>query len=95
MILCHKCSGTFTATESLYGCSCISGYPRGFEKELTFEQASVEQFKRIVQRVILFTFQKREPSEFSSEIQRLQLIAKKCPALECGVVDWKMLARES
>lgn len=45
MILCHKCAGTFEQHPFLEGCRCISGYPRGFEPNLTEQQALEEQIK--------------------------------------------------
>ena len=46
MILCHKCSGTFDNVPGLNFCQCMSGYPRGFEKEVDMAMAKEIQFKR-------------------------------------------------
>jgi hypothetical protein len=64
MFLCHKCSGLLANRESenvtgLRGCSCISGYYRGFEADLTREQAIGEQVKAAQSRIELYKRQGR------------------------------------
>lgn len=43
MILCHKCAGTFQEVDGLNACRCISGYPRGFEPDVTPVEAAKKQ----------------------------------------------------
>jgi hypothetical protein len=64
MFLCHKCSGLLANRESenvtgLRGCSCVSGYYRGFEADLTREQAIGEQVKAAQSRIELYERQGR------------------------------------
>lgn len=79
MILCHKCKGVLAVGEEndkgLLGCSCISGYVRGFEPYLTREQAIAEQIQAQRQWIDLYTRQGRTETE-------IQRVREKLAALE-------------
>ena len=75
MFLCHKCSGLLVNRESenvtgLLGCSCISGYYRGFEADLTREQAIDEQVKAAQSRIELYKRQGRSGNNDYSGYER-------------------------
>ena len=80
MILCHKCSGVLASDAAedisgLLGCSCISGYVRGFESELSRKDALVKQIK--AQNIWLALYQQqgraqRELDSVKNTINRLE-----------------------
>lgn len=72
MILCHKCDGTFTIVSGLYTCSCMSGYPRGFENELTMEQALAKQASAKVKWLALYRSQERTEEDIEYCMQRYE-----------------------
>jgi len=90
MILCHKCSGTIEMVEGLNSCQCINGYRRGFEEEVTFEQAATIQAKREIEWFAIYVSQRRE-SEFNPE--RLIRAIRSSTAFGHGTVDWEALAK--
>lgn len=74
MILCHKCGGILAATKNedckgLHGCSCISGYVRGYEPELTREQAIESQIKYAEENVLLYMRQNRPLTEINQALR--------------------------
>jgi hypothetical protein len=92
MYLCHKCSGVLVAPTKEHGlneCQCISGYYRGFEPNLTPEQAATEQVKRELEWLALFISQKR-PEHWNPT--RLIRAMAKCPHVGHGVIRWEQLA---
>lgn len=59
MILCHKCAGLLACDDKenvagLRPCRCISGYVRGFEKEVTRLQAIEKQIRAAEQWIALY-----------------------------------------
>lgn len=92
MILCHKCSGLLSGEKDtgLYGCQCISGYIRGFEPEVSLEQAAIEQVKREIEWFALYVSQGR-PESWKSD--RLARAIKACKAFGHGSVNWEMLIK--
>jgi hypothetical protein len=79
MFLCHKCSGLLANRESenvtgLRGCSCVSGYYRGFEADLTREQAIGEQVKAAQSRIELYERQGRAGQLLAYEQEWLKKI---------------------
>lgn len=93
MILCHKCAGTFDTVQGLNSCQCISGYARGFEPELSFEQAATEQVKQEMEWIALFISQGRAESEFKSTFTRLRIAMGSSPVCGHGTIKWKELAK--
>ena len=82
MILCHKCSGVLASrgenTDGLFGCGCISGYVRGFEPNLSRQEAVVSQIKATNQRISLFVSQGRGDDYIAplrSRIAKLESLA--------------------
>lgn len=75
MILCHKCAGTFTETPGLNPCRCISGYPRGFEPDLSEREAALTQARRELDWLKLYVEQGRRPDDGCVQvaIDRLRL----------------------
>jgi len=68
MYLCHKCAGVLLSeeqenTEDLLGCSCISGYYRGFEPKLNRKEAIAKQIARQIEWIELYTRQNRTNEE--------------------------------
>lgn len=77
MLLCHKCSGVLSKSEhedtsGLHGCECISGWVRGFEPNLTREEAIAEQIKACDQWIELFQHQGRSQDWIDEQEQRKQ-----------------------
>lgn len=93
MILCHKCSGTFEHVPELSPCECISGYPRGFEKVLTLEEAATEQAKAEIEKLSLYSSQGRSKNDpcIQSALYRLMLAMKTSPHFGHGVVQFSKL----
>ena len=79
MYLCHKCAGLLLNEESedvagLRGCGCISGYYRGFEKNLTREQGIEQQVVTIKERIKLYERQGRAGQLLAYEQEWLKKI---------------------
>jgi hypothetical protein len=75
MILCHKDAGLLAArkdenVEGLLSCGCMSGWVRGFEPDLTREQAVAVQIKMQDSWIALYTTQKRADAEIEKVRQR-------------------------
>jgi hypothetical protein len=94
MYLCHKCSGTFEIVEGLNSCQCMSGYYRGFEKDVTFEQAATLQAIQEIEWLALYLSQGRtkDDQSYLTALERLKVAMKSSPAFGHGVVDWNALA---
>ena len=82
MILCHKCGGLLASrdgnTDGLYGCGCISGWVRGFEPNLSREEAIASQVNSTKQRISLFVSQGRGDDYIAplrERISNLELLA--------------------
>jgi len=62
MKLCHKCGGVLEGDRQdvLYPCFCVSGYVRGFEPDVTFDQAREEQRNAVKQELALYRMQGRK-----------------------------------
>lgn len=75
MILCHKCSGILANSgkdsSGLFGCACISGYVRGFEKVLNREQAINAQIRASRWRIDLIAKQGGTEEAKAPYIKRL------------------------
>ena len=77
MILCHKCTGLLAYGESeniagLRGCSCISGWVRGFEPYLNREQAIDAQINRTQERIAMYAQQGRSAQYLDPENKKLK-----------------------
>ncbi len=96
MKLCHKCEGTFVIVDGLNSCQCISGYERGFEPNVTFEQAATAQAKREIEWLSLFVSQGRESTDdaWIRTLSRLKIVMKSSPLFGHGIVNWDGLAYE-
>jgi len=69
-ILCHKCAGVLSGkvkNTPLNYCRCISGWIRGFEKSLTFEEAKQEQIQMAKSWIQLYKRQERDQSWIDKE----------------------------
>jgi len=69
MYLCHKCCGTFEIHEHLQSCCCISGYYRGFEKDLTLKEAVEAQHEQIQRNLRLYARQGRKLTDRNVQIE--------------------------
>jgi hypothetical protein len=81
MFLCHKCSGLLVHGKSedisgLRGCSCMSGYFRGFEPDLTREQAIDAQIEGTVKRIELYEQQGRSKQYIDPEMEKLDQLVR-------------------
>lgn len=66
MILCHKCSGRLEGTKtisSLYDCRCMSGWIRGFEPNVTEQEALLAQTMAQMKRLELYKRQGRSSDD--------------------------------
>jgi hypothetical protein len=77
MVLCHNCSGLLAYsnqddTAGLRGCSCISGYVRGFEPDLTREQAIDAQIEEAAARIESYKRQGRSSQHIDPEMKTLE-----------------------
>ena len=60
--LCHKCSGALSASAAaVYGCNCISGYIRDWQKPMPEAEVRTVQREALEQRIALYARQDREP----------------------------------
>ena len=81
-ILCHKCSGILARrkddnAEGLSGCGCISGWIRGFEKELTRKEVVEAQLSAAKRTMDLYASQGRPDfcrDYLTGRIERLEKI---------------------
>jgi hypothetical protein len=78
VILCHKCAGTLTQHNDprLYGCGCISGYVRDWQKPISYDEACKAQLEVSYERLELYRSQGREENgghiqDTLSDIERL------------------------
>lgn len=92
MVLCHKCSGTFHIVAGLNGCQCISGYPRGFEREHTLESAASVQVKQELEWLSLYLSQGRPLNDlYTGTFHRLLIAMKTSPLCGHGTISWQAL----
>ena len=96
MILCHKCSGVLACAKDedgkLNSCRCISGYVRGFEPNLTLDEAATQQAMREIEWLALWVSQGREDEQHYKEtLNRLRVAMKVSQAFGHGGVNWKAL----
>lgn len=77
MYICHKCAGVLKydakteSTVDLSGCTCISGYYRGFEPLLTREDVIKAQIEQAYERIVLYTRQKRKSDWIQAEQDKI------------------------
>lgn len=73
--LCHKCHGVLTSCDDprAYGCDCISGYVRDWQKPTPTNQVRALQITAILERLRLYANQRRPSNESNVLYARARL----------------------
>ncbi len=72
IILCHKCDGILEGNApGLFGCGCMSGWVRDWQKPISFTDAVQQQIAGTEERIRLYRDQERGTAWMQLAIDRL------------------------